>query len=397
MTTTTTTTPPTADPASRPGAPKPSGTGASRRPDPGEPVLTVENLTVEFLTDVGWSTVVEDVSFHVGAGETLGIVGESGSGKTVTSMAVMGLVPQPPGRIRSGQIRLEGMDLLGLSSKQLEDVRGDRVSMIFQEPMTSLNPAYTVGDQIAETMRRHLGLSRKESRARAVDMLSRVHIPNAARRAKAYPHEFSGGMRQRVMIAMALCCEPTLLIADEPTTALDVTVQAQVLALIREIQADMGMSILFITHDLGVVADVCDRVVVMYAGQVVEHAPADELFHTPSHPYTDGLLKSMPAMAARTGQLHSIDGHPPMVGAMPTGCRFHPRCVHAIDACKQGDSGSIPLIQVTPTQDSRCIRVGELDLGATIEIELETPIDAPVVFDPSTLHTIDTDTTEVTS
>ena len=198
--------------------------------------------------------------------------------------------------------------------------------MIFQEPMTSLNPAYTVGDQIAETMRRHLGLSRSQSRKRAVEMLSRVHIPNAARRAKSYPHEFSGGMRQRVMIAMALCCEPTLLIADEPTTALDVTVQAQVLALIREIQDDMGMSILFITHDLGVVADVCDRVVVMYAGQIVEGAPAVELFHHPSHPYTDGLLRSMPAMAARTGTLHSIDGHPPMVGAMPSGCRFHPRC-----------------------------------------------------------------------
>ena len=341
---------------------------------------------MEFLTDVGWSTVVEDVSFQVGAGETLGIVGESGSGKTVTSMAVMGLVPQPPGRIRSGQIRLEGMDLLGLSSRQLEDVRGDRVSMIFQEPMTSLNPAYTVGDQIAETMRRHLGLSRKESKARAVDMLSRVHIPNAARRAKAYPHEFSGGMRQRVMIAMALCCEPTLLIADEPTTALDVTVQAQVLALIREIQADMGMSILFITHDLGVVADVCDRVVVMYAGQVVEHAPAEELFHTPSHPYTDGLLRSMPAMAARTGQLHSIDGHPPMVGAMPTGCRFHPRCVHAIDACRTGESGSIPLIHVTPTQQSRCIRIDDIDLGTVMAPTPETSIDAPLIDDPTTLH-----------
>jgi len=379
---TTTTTPPV---TSTPG-PQPADRASSRSAQPGEPVLTVENLTVEFLTDVGWSTVVEDVSFHVGAGETLGIVGESGSGKTVTSMAVMGLVPQPPGRIRSGQIRLEGMDLLGLSSRQLEDVRGDRVSMIFQEPMTSLNPAYTVGDQIAETMRRHLGLSRKESKVRAVEMLSRVHIPNAQRRAKAYPHEFSGGMRQRVMIAMALCCEPTLLIADEPTTALDVTVQAQVLALIREIQTDMGMSILFITHDLGVVADVCDRVVVMYAGQVVEHAPAEELFHTPSHPYTDGLLRSMPAMAARTGQLHSIDGHPPMVGAMPTGCRFHPRCVHAIDACHHGESGSIPLVQVTPTQDSRCIRVGELELGAVVALEPEIPIDAPVAFDPSTLH-----------
>jgi peptide/nickel transport system ATP-binding protein len=338
----------------------PTSTGAR---ESAEPVLTVDNLSVEFLTDLGWSPVLQDVTFNVGAGETLGIVGESGSGKTVTSMAVMGLIPQPPGRITSGSIRLEGMDLLGLTSRQLEDVRGDRVSMIFQEPMTSLNPAYTVGDQIAETMRRHLGLSRSQSRKRAVEMLSRVHIPNAARRAKSYPHEFSGGMRQRVMIAMALCCEPTLLIADEPTTALDVTVQAQVLALIREIQADMGMSILFITHDLGVVADVCDRVVVMYAGQIVEGAPAVELFHHPSHPYTDGLLRSMPAMAARTGTLHSIDGHPPMVGAMPSGCRFHPRCIYAVDACREGESGQIPLITVSPTQSSRCIRVGELDLG----------------------------------
>src|SRR5829696_9090004 len=280
-------------------APGPEAAADASVVEPRDPILTVDNLSVDFLTENGWATVVQDVSFQVGAGETVGIVGESGSGKTVTSMAVMGLIPQPPGRIPSGSIKLEGVDLLTLSKKHLEDVRGDRMSMIFQEPMTSLNPAYTVGDQIAETMRRHLGLSRKDARKRAVDMLSRVHIPNATRRAKSYPHEFSGGMRQRVMIAMALCCEPTLLIADEPTTALDVTVQAQVLALIREIQADMGMSILFITHDLGVVADVCDRVVVMYAGQVVEHAPADELFHTPSHPYTDGLLKSMPAMAAR--------------------------------------------------------------------------------------------------
>ena len=305
---------------------RPAGTpAAGRRPRPStrrcpsrrDPILTVEDLTVDFLTEIGWATVVQDVNFQVGAGETVGIVGESGSGKTVTSMAVMGLIPQPPGRIPSGSIKLEGVDLLTLSKKHLEDVRGDRMSMIFQEPMTSLNPAYTVGDQIAETMRRHLGLSRKDARQRAVDMLSRVHIPNATRRAKSYPHEFSGGMRQRVMIAMALCCEPTLLIADEPTTALDVTVQAQVLELVKEIQQDMGMAILFITHDLGVVADVCDRVVVMYAGQVVEQAPADELFHRPSHPYTDGLLRSMPAMAARTGKLHSIAGHPPMVGAFP--------------------------------------------------------------------------------
>jgi oligopeptide/dipeptide ABC transporter ATP-binding protein len=340
--------------------------------EPRDPILTVDNLTVDFLTDVGWATVVQDVSFQVGAHETVGIVGESGSGKTVTSMAVMGLIPRPPGRISSGSIKLEGVDLLTLSKKHLEDVRGDRMSMIFQEPMTSLNPAYTVGDQIAETMRRHLGLSRKDSKKRAIEMLTRVHIPNAARRAKSYPHEFSGGMRQRVMIAMALCCEPTLLIADEPTTALDVTVQAQVLELIREIQQDMGMAILFITHDLGVVADVCDRVVVMYAGQVVEQAPAEELFHRPSHPYTDGLLRSMPAMAARTGKLHSIAGHPPMVGAFPQGCRFHPRCTFAVDACRNGASGEIPLEPVTPTQISRCIRVGEIDLGINA-LDEETP------------------------
>jgi peptide/nickel transport system ATP-binding protein len=338
--------------------------------EPRDPILTVDNLTVDFLTDTGWATVVQDVSFQVGAGETVGIVGESGSGKTVTSMAVMGLIPQPPGRIPSGSIKLEGVDLLTLSKKHLEDVRGDRMSMIFQEPMTSLNPAYTVGDQIAETMRRHLGLSRKDSKKRAVDMLSRVHIPNAARRAKSYPHEFSGGMRQRVMIAMALCCEPTLLIADEPTTALDVTVQAQVLELIKEIQQDMGMAILFITHDLGVVADVCDRVVVMYAGQVVEQAPAVEVFHHPSHPYTDGLLRSMPAMAARTGKLHSIAGHPPMVGAFPSGCRFHPRCTFAVDACREGPSGEIALEPVTATQISRCLRVGEIELGVKLAEEV---------------------------
>ena len=232
--------------------------------------------------------------------------------------------------------------------------------MIFQEPMTSLNPAYTVGDQIAETMRRHLGLSRQESRrTRAVDMLDRVHIPNAAGRATSYPHEFSGGMRRRVMIAMALCCRPTLLIADEPTTALDVTVQAQVLELLREIQKDMGMAILFITHDLGVVADICDRVVVMYAGRVVEQAIAADLFHRPSHPYTDGLLRSMPAMAARTGQLHSIPGHPPMVGAFPTGCRFHPRCVRC---------GSMPRTRGAArpgvTDSGLALRrVGEIALG----------------------------------
>jgi peptide/nickel transport system ATP-binding protein len=228
--------------------------------------------------------------------------------------------------------------------------------------MTSLNPAYTVGDQIAETIRRHKRVSRKESRKRAVEALARVHIPNAARRADSYPHEFSGGMCQRVMIAMALCCEPKLLIADEPTTALDVTVQAQVLDLVRDIQADAGLAMLFITHDLGVVADVCDRVIVMYAGQIVEEAPVVDLFHRPSHPYSAGLLRAMPEMAARSGRLHSIAGHPPMVGAFPPGCRFHPRCEFAEERCAAGPSGDLVLRRVTDTQTSRCERLGELNL-----------------------------------
>ncbi|MFT3854396.1 MAG: dipeptide/oligopeptide/nickel ABC transporter permease/ATP-binding protein [Ilumatobacteraceae bacterium] len=329
-----------------------------------EAVLAVDGLTVDLLTDERWSTVVRDVSFEVGERETVGIVGESGSGKTITSMAVMGLLPRRTGRITAGSITLGGVDLRALSNDQLEDMRGARISMIFQEPMTSLNPAYTVGDQIAETIRRHEGLSRSRSRARAVEMLSRVHIPNAARRARSYPHEFSGGMRQRVMIAMALCCNPSLLIADEPTTALDVTVQAQVLELLKEMQRELGMAILFITHDLGVVADVCDRVVVMYAGQLVEQAPVEDVFLRPSHPYTDGLLRSVPSGSAGRHELYSIAGQPPMVGAFPSGCRFHPRCEHAVDACRSGESGDVPLRPVTRTQQSRCLRVGELHLGA---------------------------------
>lgn len=332
------------------------------------PVLSVNDLSVEFLTDVGWSTVVDRVSFDVRAGETLGIVGESGSGKTVTSMAIMGLIPRPPARVSSGAVNLDGRNLLDLSKRELEDVRGRRMAMVFQEPMTSLNPAYTVGDQIAETMRRHLGMSRSQARNRAVEMLSRVGIPNAARSVRSYPHEFSGGMRQRVMIAMALCCDPDLLIADEPTTALDVTVQAQVLELIKEVQSDMGMAILFITHDLGVVADICDRVAVMYAGQIVEQSPVVELFHHPTHPYTDGLLRSMPAMTARSGSLQSIAGQPPMVGGFPDGCRFHPRCPYAVDACRTNDP---PLVAVNEVQMSRCLRTGEIVLGAAAHIEAD--------------------------
>jgi peptide/nickel transport system ATP-binding protein len=321
-------------------------------------LLDVRNLSVDFATERGTVTVVDDVSFAVGAGETLGIVGESGSGKTVTSMAVMGLVPHPPGTIRSGQILLDGTDLLGLNRRELEKVRGRDVSMVFQEPMTSLNPAYTVGEQIAETIRAHTSVSRKEAREQAVRMLETVHIPHAARRARAYPHEFSGGMRQRVVIAVALSCNPRLLIADEPTTALDVTVQAQILELLKELQRDTGLAMLFITHDLGVVADICDRVLVMYAGQAVEEGLAVPTFRHPVHPYTEGLLRAVPQLEGDE-QLRSIPGATPAPWAMPPGCRFQPRCAHAQDRCAAGEP---PLVDNGSGQLGRCLRTGEITL-----------------------------------
>lgn len=322
-------------------------------------VLEVRDLEVQFATDHGWATVVEGVSFDVPRGGTVGLVGESGSGKSVTSLAVMGLIPQPPGRISGGQILLEGRDLVGLSEKELSSLRGNAMSMVFQEPMSSLNPAYTVGDQIAETVRRHRGVTRREGRQRAIDMLDLVGIPNARRRVSSYPHEFSGGMRQRVMIAMALACEPSLLIADEPTTALDVTIQAQILDLLKQMQSELGMAILFITHDLGVVADICDEVMVMYAGQIVERSEIYGLYSTPRHPYSEGLLSSMPQVGGDNQELVSIPGTTPAPWAMPSGCRFHPRCSYVADACRNEEP---QLLQLGQGRTSRCLRVEELTL-----------------------------------
>ena len=328
-----------------------------------EKTLQVEDLVVEVLTEHGWATVVDGVSFDVARGETLGIVGESGSGKSVTCLAIAGLMPPRQTRVRARTLQVLDHDLTKLTPKQMDDIRGPNIAMIFQEPMTSLNPAFTVGDQIAEVLRRHKGLSRRASRQRAIALLDRVGVPSPARRFHQYPFEFSGGMRQRVMIAIALACNPDVIIADEPTTALDVTVQAQILELLRELQREHGMSVIFITHDLGVVADVCDRVLVMYAGQIVEGAPVLELFEGPRHPYMEGLLAAMPRMDQPSGELASIPGQPPRVGAMPDGCRFHPRCRYAQDRCTT--DGSPELVVLGPTHSTRCLRHDELTLRGT--------------------------------
>ncbi len=299
------------------------------------PLLEVEGLHVEFLTDGAWVPAVEDVSFTVGAGETLALVGESGCGKTVSSLAVMGLVPRSNGRVSAGKVRYAGEDLLRMAPEDLRRVRGDRIAMVFQEPMTSLNPAFTIGHQISLAVRAHRPCSRSEARARAVEALDHVGIPDAARRVDDYPHAFSGGMRQRAMIAMALSCNPTLLIADEPTTALDVTVQAQILELLRSLRDETGMSMLFVTHDLGVVADICDRVAVMYAGQVVEEASVDALFRRPRHPYAEALLASMPQVATPGQRLTIIPGQVPRPGEVDGGCRFRARCRYASERCAE--------------------------------------------------------------
>ncbi len=324
--------------------------------------LDVQNLTVDVLTEHGWATVVDGVSFALRHGETLGIVGESGSGKSVSCLAIAGLLPPRQTRIRADTLRLLDHDLASLSRRRMSDVRGRKLAMIFQEPMTSLNPAFTVGDQIAEVLRRHEGCSRKQSRQRAIALLDRVGVPDPAQRYAQYPFEFSGGMRQRVMIAIALACNPDVIIADEPTTALDVTVQAQILELLRELQREAGMSVIFITHDLGVVADVCDRVLVMYAGQIVESASLDAIFEQPAHPYTEGLLASVPRMDDPSAELASISGQPPRVGNLPAGCRFHPRCPYHRDEC----AGDLPTLQqARPGHLTRCRRHHELTLEGT--------------------------------
>lgn len=300
-----------------------------------EPLLQVQDLQVTFKTDLADVRAVRGVSFDVYPGETVGIVGESGSGKSVTNLALMGLVPKPPGRIDGGQVWYDGQNLLELDDQAMQSVRGRKIAMIFQDPMTALNPLMTVGQQLTEMTRLHLGLSKSAANDQAAEMLELVGISNAKKRLRDYPHQFSGGMRQRVMIAMALSCQPDLLIADEPTTALDVTIQAQILELLRDLQEKRGTSIIMITHDLGVVAEVCDRVLVMYAGQVVEKADVKELFASPQHPYTKGLLRSLPRFDQVTDSLYAIPGQPPDLGNLPAGCAFRDRCDVAVEQCSQ--------------------------------------------------------------
>jgi len=303
-------------------------------PDGAAPVLDVRGLKTVFRTRGGEIHAVNSVSFHLKRGEVLGVVGESGSGKSVTMMSLIGLLPSPPAEIRGGEVMLGDRDLLKIAPEDLRQVRGAKVGFVFQDPMTSLNPVFTVGMQIMEPLREHMGMDKRQAEARAVELLELVGIPDAKKRLKSYPHQFSGGMRQRVMIAIALACNPDVLIADEPTTALDVTIQAQILELVKELRQKLGMAIIWITHDLGVIAAVADRVMVMYGGQVAEHGPVKELFAHPRHPYTRALLKTIPSIAgARDARLQVIEGQPPILSATPTACPFRARCVHAMDIC----------------------------------------------------------------
>jgi peptide/nickel transport system ATP-binding protein len=302
-----------------------------------EPLLVVEDLKTYFRTDGGVARAVDGVSFSLDRGETLGLVGESGCGKSVTSLSIMRLIPSPPGEIASGRIRFRGEDLLEMSEPDMRKVRGNDIAMIFQEPMTSLNPVFTCGFQIDEAVMLHQRLNRDAARKKTVEMLDRVGIPDPHQRADEYPHQLSGGMRQRVMIAMALSCNPDILIADEPTTALDVTIQAQILELMAQLQSEFGMAVLMITHDLGVIAEVADRVAVMYAGKIVEAAAVSEIFARPKHPYTKGLLESIPKLTERKHRLSVIPGTVPDATQFPEACRFAPRCALAEEACRQNE------------------------------------------------------------
>ena len=301
-----------------------------------EKILQVKNLQAHFKTDAGIVKAVDGVSFDLHKGEMLAIVGESGSGKSVTNLAIMNLIPNPPGKIVGGEVWYNGQDILKMNKKEIRRLRGNKISMIFQDPMTSLNPFLKISTQMIETIRLHQGLSKKDARAKAIDMLKMVGIPAAEKRIDCYPHQFSGGMRQRVMIAMGLSCDPEVLIADEPTSALDVTIQAQIIELIGDLSARLGTAVIMITHSLGLVAGMCDSVCVMYAGRVVEQGGVDELFANPSHPYTRGLIKSVPRMdKTNTGRLFSITGQPPNVIDLPPCCPFYPRCNQAMPQCKK--------------------------------------------------------------
>ena len=322
----------------------------------GKRLLEVRGLTTAFRTRRGEVTAIDDVSFDLDVGEVLGIVGESGSGKSVTALTVMGLLPSPPARVAAGTIRFDGQDITRWSNAEMRRIRGPGMAMVFQEPMTSLNPVLSVGEQIMETLRAHERLSPREQRVRAIDMLDKVGIPSASRRLDDYPHQMSGGQRQRVMIAIALCCNPRLLIADEPTTALDVTIQAQILDLLLDLRDEFGMAVMVITHNMGVVAEVADRVLVMYAGRVIEQAPVAGIFDAPLHPYTRGLLSCVPSLEGEVDRLTAIPGTLPDPARRPPGCRFAPRCTLAIDACTQADP---PLIDRLPAHAAACIRAGE--------------------------------------
>ena len=319
-------------------------------------LLDIRGLKTHFKTDDGWLHAVDGVDLFIAAGETLGVVGESGCGKSVTAKTVMKLIDMPPGRIVAGQVLWKGRDLVPLGPDEMQKIRAKEIAIVFQEPMTSLNPVFTVGEQIAESVRLHEGLSRKAAMDRAVEMLKLVHIPMAERRVRDYPHQFSGGMRQRVMIAIALACNPQLLIADEPTTALDVTIQAQILDLMGELKDRLGMAVMLITHAMGVVAETAQRVVVMYAGQVVEEAPVAELFAHPRHPYTQGLIRSIPRIdtaATHKVRLEAIPGTVPKLIEPAEGCRFAGRCAHVRAECR---SATPPLVEVAPGHKVACIR-----------------------------------------
>ena len=316
-------------------------------------LLEVKNLKTYFYTDAGVGKAVDDVSFSLEKGRTLGMVGESGCGKSVTSLSIMRLVDPTVGRNEGGEILLDGVDLLKISEKEMQRIRGDRISMIFQEPMTSLNPVFTIGYQISESLMLHKGLDKKQARARSIELLEMVGIPEAGKRVDEYPHQLSGGMRQRVMIAMALSGDPEVLIADEPTTALDVTIQAQILELLRSLQKQLNMSIIIITHDLGVIAEMADDVVVMYAGDIVEKAPMRALFDEPLHPYTIGLMNSIPDIEENVTRLRTMEGLVPSLYDMPKGCRFAPRCPYATPEC---EAERVPLYDLEGGRQVRCRR-----------------------------------------
>lgn len=319
-------------------------------------ILEVENLKTYFETHEGTVRAVDDISFDISAGETLGVVGESGCGKSVTALSIMQLVPPPRGKIVGGSIHLNidgretELTALNARGREMRSIRGNDIAMIFQEPMTSLNPVYTVGEQIMEAVRLHQGADDKAARQRAVEMLSRVNIGNPDQTVDGYPHQLSGGMRQRIMIAMALSCDPKLLIADEPTTALDVTIEAQILELIEGLQSELGMSVMFITHDLDVIGEIADRVIVMYTGKVVERAKTEDIFYNPSHPYTQALLKSIPKIG-RTEKLEPISGSVPNLLNLPNGCYFAPRCTHAMDKCTKEDP---PVFKIGDEHYAKC-------------------------------------------